>query len=211
MRAGLARTEKSPMSAKLVVPVERIELPTFSLQNCCSTAELNRQTFRFRQSDRGLKSFGAFVPAIDIDGAGAPSNTRVAWSALQPRKSPESHVPSRPRMLISWRESDRLGEKRNDEQAVVDCICPIGVPCLRIDRSSRRGSGILQTIYLGSAQPGTWRIGQSSLRRRPARRALVVGFCGPLRMVSRRFLWRRRHRAGRPHAVFERLHGPMIT
>jgi hypothetical protein len=26
------------------VPVERIELPTFGLQNRCSTAELNRQT-----------------------------------------------------------------------------------------------------------------------------------------------------------------------
>jgi site-specific DNA recombinase len=30
------------MSAKQVVPVERIELPTFGLQNRCSTAELNR-------------------------------------------------------------------------------------------------------------------------------------------------------------------------
>jgi site-specific DNA recombinase len=30
------------VSAKLVVPVERIELPTFGLQNRCSTAELNR-------------------------------------------------------------------------------------------------------------------------------------------------------------------------
>jgi hypothetical protein len=199
------------MSAKLLVPVERIELPTFGLQNRCSTAELNRQTFRFRQCYRRLKSLVPLSPPSISTGRGAPSNTRVAWSALQPRKSPESHVPSRPRMLISWRESDRLGEKRNDEQAVVDCICPIGVPCLRTDRSSRRGSGILQTIYPGSAQPGTWRIGQSSLRRRPARRALVVGFCGPLRMVPRRFLWRRRHRAGRPHAVFERLHGPMIT
>jgi site-specific DNA recombinase len=33
------------MSAKLVVPVERIELPTFGLQNRCSTAELNRHLF----------------------------------------------------------------------------------------------------------------------------------------------------------------------
>ena len=32
-----------------VVPVERIELPTFGLQNRCSTAELNRQT-RFNRS-----------------------------------------------------------------------------------------------------------------------------------------------------------------
>jgi hypothetical protein len=28
----------------LLVPVERIELPTFGLQNRCSTAELNRLT-----------------------------------------------------------------------------------------------------------------------------------------------------------------------
>jgi hypothetical protein len=27
-----------------MVPVERIELPTFGLQNRCSTAELNRRT-----------------------------------------------------------------------------------------------------------------------------------------------------------------------
>src|SRR6202790_5804348 len=109
--SGATKFDKSLI---LMVPVERIELPTFGLQNRCSTAELNRQTFRFRQSDRRLKSFGAFVPAVDIDGAGAPSNTRVAWSALQRWKSPESHVPSGPRMLISWRESDRLGERRND-------------------------------------------------------------------------------------------------
>jgi site-specific DNA recombinase len=32
------------LSAKRMVPVERIELPTFGLQNRCSTAELNRQT-----------------------------------------------------------------------------------------------------------------------------------------------------------------------
>ena len=35
--------KKSPVSeAWVVVPVERIELPTFGLQNRCSTAELNR-------------------------------------------------------------------------------------------------------------------------------------------------------------------------
>jgi site-specific DNA recombinase len=39
--SGAAGTSKA-MSAKLVVPVERIELPTFGLQNRCSTAELNR-------------------------------------------------------------------------------------------------------------------------------------------------------------------------
>ena len=34
----------SKLSAKQVVPVERIELPTFGLQNRCSTADLNRLT-----------------------------------------------------------------------------------------------------------------------------------------------------------------------
>jgi hypothetical protein len=37
--------EISPLfSVVLLVPVERIELPTFGLQNRCSTAELNRRT-----------------------------------------------------------------------------------------------------------------------------------------------------------------------
>jgi hypothetical protein len=31
----------------LLVPVERIELPTFGLQNRCSTAELNRHLMEF--------------------------------------------------------------------------------------------------------------------------------------------------------------------
>ena len=30
-----------------MVPVERIELPTFGLQNHCSTAELNRRNFSY--------------------------------------------------------------------------------------------------------------------------------------------------------------------
>jgi hypothetical protein len=34
--------EEKPL--QMLVPVERIELPTFGLQNRCSTAELNRQT-----------------------------------------------------------------------------------------------------------------------------------------------------------------------
>jgi hypothetical protein len=37
------------------VPVERIELPTFGLQNRCSTAELNRRTRGNNQST--LESF----------------------------------------------------------------------------------------------------------------------------------------------------------
>ena len=39
-------SENIPKSLILLVPVERIELPTFGLQNRCSTAELNRQIER---------------------------------------------------------------------------------------------------------------------------------------------------------------------
>jgi hypothetical protein len=35
--------EKPCLEARVMVPVERIELPTFGLQNRCSTAELNRR------------------------------------------------------------------------------------------------------------------------------------------------------------------------
>src|SRR6266704_1711453 len=35
--------ERSDLQAIPMVPVERIELPTFGLQNRCSTAELNRR------------------------------------------------------------------------------------------------------------------------------------------------------------------------
>jgi hypothetical protein len=44
-----------------LVPVERIELPTFGLQNRCSTAELNRPTKRSQSSHRRLKRFVSSV------------------------------------------------------------------------------------------------------------------------------------------------------
>jgi hypothetical protein len=40
----------------LLVPVERIELPTFGLQNRCSTAELNRLKFWYYSINCGSKS-----------------------------------------------------------------------------------------------------------------------------------------------------------
>ena len=46
--AKAASTVNNSVSAKLVVPVERIELPTFGLQNRCSTAELNRHIAKIR-------------------------------------------------------------------------------------------------------------------------------------------------------------------
>ncbi len=39
---------KADKYGPLLVPVERIELPTFGLQNRCSTAELNRQTMQLQ-------------------------------------------------------------------------------------------------------------------------------------------------------------------
>jgi hypothetical protein len=45
------------LSRLLLVPVERIELPTFGLQNRCSTAELNRRTpvtREFQANRKGL-------------------------------------------------------------------------------------------------------------------------------------------------------------
>ena len=41
---GSSYKEKCKKRLILLVPVERIELPTFGLQNRCSTAELNRHT-----------------------------------------------------------------------------------------------------------------------------------------------------------------------
>jgi hypothetical protein len=39
---------------RMMVPVERIELPTFGLQNRCSTAELNRRI----EGTGGRRKFG---------------------------------------------------------------------------------------------------------------------------------------------------------
>jgi hypothetical protein len=39
---------RRPVTRSLMVPVERIELPTFGLQNRCSTAELNRRSQEVR-------------------------------------------------------------------------------------------------------------------------------------------------------------------
>jgi hypothetical protein len=63
-----------------LVPVERIELPTFGLQNRCSTAELNRLTKRF-QSSRDGWAFRLLDSPIGIDGE-APSNNRLGWPGL---------------------------------------------------------------------------------------------------------------------------------
>ena len=61
------------------MPVERIELPTFGLQNRCSTAELNRHLI-----ENPLYRFCPLQPVTD--GTGAPSNIRVGWQGLLARR-----------------------------------------------------------------------------------------------------------------------------
>ena len=56
-----------------MVPVERIELPTFGLQNRCSTAELNRQAIGARRK---------YPPRRPIFGG---SNTRLVRKELEPQ------------------------------------------------------------------------------------------------------------------------------
>ena len=47
IRTAAGKVEESPVSlAWVMVPVERIELPTFGLQNRCSTAELTGELMR---------------------------------------------------------------------------------------------------------------------------------------------------------------------
>jgi hypothetical protein len=62
------------------VPVERIELPTFGLQNRCSTAELNRQLIDARN-----RHYRIWLPPPGDDGAGAPSDIRVVPPRLLAR------------------------------------------------------------------------------------------------------------------------------
>jgi hypothetical protein len=58
-----------------MVPVERIELPTFGLQNRCSTAELNRRTLRdfnncrfFASGHRGGEGVRRQIPELFGEG-----------------------------------------------------------------------------------------------------------------------------------------------
>jgi hypothetical protein len=63
-----------------MVPVERIELPTFGLQNRCSTAELNRQTKQlqvFIKVTHHHLSPGVHIGVHVGQGRGSP----VPWAA----------------------------------------------------------------------------------------------------------------------------------
>ena len=86
-----------------MVPVERIELPTFGLQNRCSTAELNRQTFRATIAKGG---FVAFAAKIKMMSAGRRAVKYQTWLPRATAKAPSGgQVRSRNRMVHSTGES----------------------------------------------------------------------------------------------------------
>jgi hypothetical protein len=98
------------------VPVERIELPTFGLQNRCSTAELNRQTMGeiIRSHPRRSCRFCRPWPT-----GSAPSNTRLVGRGLQRRKASwtksalEASDTTAPDAIIApWNQDDREGAWR---------------------------------------------------------------------------------------------------
>ena len=67
----------------LLVPVERIELPTFGLQNRCSTAELNRLFKQNQLVATSADSFVSFLSPVAKGGRGAGrSNIRVVLEEL---------------------------------------------------------------------------------------------------------------------------------
>ena len=186
--------------AATVVPVERIELPTFGLQNRCSTAELNRRTKTSGAlSALEVLSYGHCLPAVArIDRRGAPSNTRVACRGLQRRSRGAKRGP--PWLSIRSGRRARIGMlavlvaprdatfdleiwlgKRHAEQTAVDgCVFPVAVRRPGTDRGARRGSRLLQAICSRRAGSGAPRIIRPGLRAAPSGRALVDRFCGSL-------------------------------
>jgi hypothetical protein len=66
----------------LLVPVERIELPTFGLQNRCSTAELNRQAKQLHVFTKvTLPPFtaGVHIGVHARQGRGSPVPCAAPW------------------------------------------------------------------------------------------------------------------------------------
>ena len=75
-----------------MVPVERIELPTFGLQNRCSTAELNRQLI-----DAWNRYYRIWLPPPGADGAGRRQISELAregyWHEISPQSRGQRAVP----------------------------------------------------------------------------------------------------------------------
>ena len=183
-----------------MVPVERIELPTFGLQNRCSTAELNRLTGGRDQGIGAQTSIVACPPHHRTEGA--PSNTRVVRQGLQPRNTARP-APGGGRAgwyIYPLMESGWPGGTHGGEAAVHGGMRVVGCSCCGTDPRRRGRSGVLQAICPRGAGAGAGRAGQSALRRGAARRALVGGVFGSLRMVPWRFARRRGGGTGCAHA-----------
>jgi hypothetical protein len=116
---------------------------------------------------------------------------------------------ARLRRYIRSAESGQRGKRHAEQAGVGGCVRVVSVSP-RPDRGARGRSWILQTICEGRSDSGPRRIDQSCLREWPARRPLVDGLRGSLRVVSRRFPRRRGHGKRCTHAAFERLRRALI-
>src|SRR5579863_9837090 len=89
--------EHAKASCRALVPVERIELPTFGLQNRCSTAELNRQTRDERSylvvdaplPRGGLRAAAGQIAEMPAKGHGCPGGLAVTPG------HPPGHIPGK--------------------------------------------------------------------------------------------------------------------
>jgi hypothetical protein len=83
-------------SLETLVPVERIELPTFGLQNRCSTAELNRRT-KLQWSNRRSKGFVSFcLPQSVPTGRARRQITELFAKGYRHESAPKGICESRP-------------------------------------------------------------------------------------------------------------------
>src|SRR4051812_2999069 len=92
---------------RTVVPVERIELPTFGLQNRCSTAELNRQ---------GVLApvYGGLVRGVNLGAGAHPGTPRNIPASFRSRFAPRQH------RLKKQRGRQRAGPSFRERSAAND-------------------------------------------------------------------------------------------
>ena len=117
-----------------VVPVERIELPTFGLQNRCSTAELNRRTrsvIGIWNRSTSTEVLRVQPPKTGIGGKRAPSNIRLVCQGLQGR-APSGKSVRAARMLYPIRESSSVGNIHGGKVADDDRVRTVGACGCRI-------------------------------------------------------------------------------
>jgi hypothetical protein len=119
-------------------------------------------------------------------------------------------IPQRRRMLLSRHGIMGIAKANGGEAADHSVFCPD----LGSDRHTgprpRGGSGILQALCEGRADPGAGRAGEPALRRGLAGDALVDRVFGSLRMVPRSLERRHRRRAGCACENFEGLQRPVM-